>query len=217
MLKDKNIFITGTDTSVGKTIAAAALTYALDGLYWKPIQSGLEDDRSDPSTVEWLTGLSKEHFIETQYAFKASLSPDQAAILENQKIELASLNLPLSPHRLIIEGAGGINVPLNENELMLDLIKKFNLPVIIVARGTLGTINHTLLSIEVLRSHKISILGVIFSGELTVANQKAIERWGKVKTLFHIPQFSNLDLLSSWIKLNKNNIERHIYELEAPR
>lgn len=194
-------FITGTDTGVGKTLACAVLTYVLKACYWKPIQSGIEDSASDTQTVQQLTELSADHFLNPAYQFKASLSPDQAAAKEGVTIDIDQIQLPSTTKPLVVEGAGGIYVPINNNHCMLDLIQKLALPVIIVARGTLGTINHTLLTIEGLRQNKMAIHGIIFNGELNPANQKAIEKWGKVRALFHIPKFDKIDAstIQRWI------------------
>lgn len=197
----KGYFVTGTDTDVGKTVAAAVLTYVLQGCYWKPIQSGMQDTIADEEHVKQLTNLAADHFFPSRYCLQASLAPDQAAAKEGMVLDLDHCVLPSTNKTLVVEGAGGIFVPINENHTMLDLIKKFALPVIIVARGTLGTINHTLLTIEGLRQHNIAIHGVVFNGELNLANQKAIEKWGKVRTLFHIPFFAKVDgpSLQKWI------------------
>jgi dethiobiotin synthetase len=194
-------FVTGTDTDVGKTLASAVLTYVLKACYWKPIQSGIADAPPDTVTVQQLTELPADHFLKPVYEFQASLSPDQAAAKESIIINIESIQLPFLNKPLIVEGAGGIYVPLNEEHCMLDLMKKMALPVIIVARGTLGTINHTLLTIEGLRQNNIPIHGIIFNGDLNPANQKAIEKWGKVKTLFHIPKFDKIDAptLQRWV------------------
>lgn len=204
----KKYFITGTDTNVGKTVTSAILTYALKAQYWKPIQSGIEDDLPHNETVQHLTTLSSAHFYPSEYSLKASLSPDQAAELENIEIDLKNCHLPITNNYLIVEGAGGIFVPLNKENTLLDLMKKLALPIVIVARGTLGTINHTLMTIEILRQKGLSIHGVIFNGELNPDNSKAIEYWGKVKTLLHIPYFNNLtpEELQAWVCSEKSNI-----------
>jgi dethiobiotin synthase len=204
----KKFFITGTDTDVGKTLVSAVFTYALQATYWKPIQSG----SSDQAVVRDLTGFSDAHFHPTQYAFRASLSPDQAALLENRTIDLTTCQLPETMRPLIIEGAGGVFVPLNEEACMLDLMKQFAIPVVIVSRGKLGTINHTLLSIEALRRRDIPIQGVVFSGELNPDNQAAIEKWGNVKTLFHLPNFSSVTpaVMQDWAVQNQQHIQESL-------
>jgi dethiobiotin synthetase len=204
----KKYFITGTDTGIGKTLVSAIMTSALQATYWKPIQSG----SSDQAVVRELTGLSDAHFHPTQYAFRASLSPDQAASLENITIDLSTCKLPQISKPLIVEGAGGVFVPLNEQECMLDLMKQFAIPVVIVSRGQLGTINHTLLSIEALRRRDIPIHGVVFSGDLNPDNQTAIEKWGKVKTLFHLPNLSHVTpaIFQDWVGKNQHHIQESL-------
>src|SRR4051812_44669988 len=113
-------FITGTDTNVGKTLVSAILTMALNAVYWKPVQSGT----SDKEQVQEWTQLSDNHFLPSLYSLKAALSPDQAARLENIKIELSNCTLPQIHQSLIVEGAGGVKSPLNEKECIIDLIKK---------------------------------------------------------------------------------------------
>jgi len=200
----KHFFITGTGTDVGKTMASAAITLARLGQYWKPIQSGT----SDRLTVQQLTGLGDSHFLPSVYEFQASLSPDQAAALENKMIDLQTCHMPTNVSSLVVEGAGGIFVPLNENKFMLDLMKQCYLPIIVVAHGKLGTINHTLLTLEVLRYHQLPIHGVVFSGELNPNNQLAIEKMGNVNTLFHIPHFSELtpSHFQQWVRENNHLI-----------
>lgn len=199
-------FITGTDTEVGKTVTSAILMLTLNSTYWKPIQAGSDD----LATVKKLTGLSDSYFYPCCYALKASLSPDQAAKKENITIDLNHCVIP-SQSSLIVEGAGGVYVPLNENQNMINLITKLHLPIIIVARGTLGTINHTLLTINTLRQKNLLIHGIVFCGNLNPENQKAIENWGKVTTLFHIPFFEELNNvhLKEWVHNNKHHIKKY--------
>lgn len=204
----RKFFITGTDTLVGKTVTSAVLTLALQAYYWKPIQTGLADDLPEQETVRRLTGLNEAHFLPSIYAFQASLAIDQAASLENTAVDLSRCNLPEIARSMIVEGAAGVFHPLNTTNTMFDLIKRLNLPVIIVSRGTLGTINHTLLTIEALRHRQIPIQGIIFSGELNPKNQTAIEQWGKVRTLLHIPHFHGLakPILQKWVADHQSTI-----------
>jgi dethiobiotin synthetase len=189
-------FVTGTDTGVGKTFACAMLVRKLNATYWKPVQSGLADEISDANRIKKLTGLSEDRILKSNYSLQASLSPDQAAKQENITIDLDSIVLPKINTPLIVEGAGGVFVPLNEKHCMMDLMQKLQLPVIIVTRGLLGTINHTLLTIEALRQRNLKIHGIIFSGELNPDNQTIIEKWGKVQTLMHIPLMENANDIS---------------------
>jgi dethiobiotin synthetase len=200
----KNYFITGTDTNVGKTLVSSILTLALSACYWKPIQSGCPDRER----VRELTGVPEDRIFPTHYLFKAPLSPDQAARLEDKVIDLKHCEFPRTSYPVIVEGAGGVCVPLNADQLMLDLMKKLNLPIVLVSRGTVGTINHTLLTIEAIRQRNLTIHGIVFSGELNRDNQMAIEKWGKTRTLFHVPFIENMNAenLQHWVKENKNII-----------
>lgn len=189
----KQIFVTGTGTDVGKTIISAILAVGLRAYYWKPIQCGL-DGQSDSEIVQKLTGLSGEYFCNESYRLNAALSPHAAASQENCTIDLEEMNLPAKvfQSRLVVEGAGGILVPLNEKEFMLDLIKKLQLPVLLVARSELGTINHTLLSLQTLRLNKLAVWGVVMNGPRNALNKEAIEKYGKVKVLAEIEPIDDL-------------------------
>lgn len=181
-LLDSGIIITGTDTNVGKTFFATFCLKITQGTYWKPIQSGLPCDRSK---VQEETALDNSHFIEEVYNFTQPLSPHEAASYDNKKIILNRLKMPtkiLCPP-LIIEGAGGVLVPLNKKTLMIDLFSHFNLPAVVIARSTLGTINHTLMTLECLRRRKIPILGVVMVGPFLPENEKAISYYGKTHIL----------------------------------
>mmetsp|Transcript_9782 Transcript_9782/g.5107 ORF Transcript_9782/g.5107 Transcript_9782/m.5107 type:complete len:229 (-) Transcript_9782:2196-2882(-) len=181
------LFITGTGTGVGKSVVAAILMTGLQGLYWKPIQSGLEEI-TDTQWIQKVTGLEKKHFYRETYRLKLPASPHVSAAQEGVRIELNAFKLPkTSPSQhLIIEGAGGIMVPLNEHHFMLNLMKKFNISIILVAKSTLGTINHTLLSLEQLRRHRQNILGVIMAGPINSDNRRAIEHYGKTAVIAEI-------------------------------
>ncbi len=184
-----NIFITGTDTNVGKTIISSWLAYHTGFSYFKPIQTG-SNESTDSIEVHKLTDA--KIYPET-YIYKEPLSPHLAANIENSEIDINNIKLPKADN-LIIEGAGGILVPINEKHLMIDLIKKLDTPVILVARSSLGTINHTLLTLEVLKQRNIKVLGVIVNGEKNEENCKAIEFYGNTKIL---AQFPRLELISS--------------------
>ena len=183
----RQLFVTGTDTGIGKTVTAAMLTLGLRGGYWKPIQSGLES----PTDTEWVkeaTGLGEDHFFPESYRLQQPLSPHTSAARDGVRIETESITLPEQhnlPH-LIIEGAGGIMVPLNEQTLMIDLIRQLNIPALIVAKSGLGTINHTLLTIHRLRDYSIPLLGVVLNGEKNPDNKKAIETYGQTKVIAEI-------------------------------
>ncbi|XGA08047.1 MAG: dethiobiotin synthase [Wolbachia endosymbiont of Xenopsylla cheopis] len=177
------IFITGTDTNVGKTLISSWICLHTGYSYFKPIQTGADKD-SD-------VVIANSNIYEESYIYKSPLSPHLAASLENDSIDISRINLP-KERNLIVEGAGGILVPINETTFMIDLIKKLNIPVILVARSTLGTINHTLLSLEALRARSVSILGVILNGPHNQDNIKAIEFYGKVQILASVPKLQEV-------------------------
>lgn len=176
----ERFFVTGTDTGVGKTVVAAILTAGLGADYWKPIQSGTEEG-SDTETVRELTKLPADRFWPESYRLPAPLSPHAAAALAGVTIDLARCRIPAAAApRLVVEGAGGVLVPLNNHEYMVDLMRQLALPVLLVARSTLGTINHTLLSLAALRGHGLELLGVVLNGPRHEGNRAAISHYGQV-------------------------------------
>jgi len=205
----KGVFVTGTDTDIGKTIVSAALTCAFKEsesvCYWKPIQTGIETD-DDTRTVRRLAECGDDEIFDKGFRLEQPLSPHLSARLANIEITIEKiLNfLPKQKNQKfwIVEGAGGVFVPLNETELMIDLIKALDLSVVIVARSGLGTINHTLLTVEALRNRGLKILGVVMNGEPKQENRKAIEHFGQVKVLAEMPRFEQLtsENLSAWAK-----------------
>jgi len=180
-------FVTGTDTDVGKTFVSAILVSGLDAHYWKPIQSGL-DPCTDRQWIEEKTGMPPDRFFPETYLFKEPVSPHLAAQLENIEIDFETIKLPKqkSCKHLIVEGAGGLMVPVNSSLFIVDLIKHLKLPVLVVARSSLGTINHTLLTLEKLREKEIDVLGVVMNGIENTNNRLAIEKYGKVRVLAEI-------------------------------
>jgi len=191
------LFITGTDTGVGKTMISAILLAGLDGFYWKPIQSGLHEG-TDTEWVKEKTGLPADHFFPEAYRLTLPLSPHASALHDRVRIDLESFHIPDVPAsgHLIIEGAGGVMVPLNERDLMTDLIKRLKAPVLLVARSSLGTINHTLLSLEQVRREGIEVMGVIVNGPRNRENRDAIEHYGKIRVLAEIEPVMDIDPLS---------------------
>ena len=183
------IFITGTDTDVGKTLISSWIALHTGFSYFKPIQTGTRDG-SDSLEVH---NRSDTEIYPESYAYKEPLSPHVAAQLENDRIDIEKIVLPPSPN-LIIEGAGGVLVPINETYLMVDLIEKLGAPVILVARTTLGTINHTLLSLEALRSRNIAVLGVIMHGEQNTQNSHSIELYGRTSVLAEFPKLDSVSM-----------------------
>ena len=183
------IFITGTDTNVGKTLISSWIALHNGFSYFKPIQTGTKDG-SDSLEVH---KLSKTKIHPENYVYKEPLSPHLAANVENDMIDIEKIVLPPS-RNLIIEGAGGVLVPINDTYLMVDLIEKLGAPVILVARTTLGTINHTLLSLEALRSRNIPVLGVIMNGEKSLQNSQAIEAYGRTSVLADFPKIESVSM-----------------------
>jgi dethiobiotin synthetase len=176
------LVVTGTDTDVGKTIFSAGLAGFLDGAYWKPVQAGLEGE-TDSQTVARLAELSAERIFPERYRLRTPASPHLAAELDGVHVDADSLAPPVSTRPLIIEGAGGVLVPLNRRQLFVDVFARWRLPTILCARTRLGTINHTLLSIEALRGRGVPILGVALIGEAHAENERIIASLGDVRIL----------------------------------
>ncbi|WP_114858772.1 dethiobiotin synthase [Azospirillum brasilense] len=189
----RGVFVTGTDTGVGKTLVSACLARAWDAAYWKPLQTGLKDEPGDTPTVTALADLPAERVHPPAYALAEPLSPHAAAELEGVAIDAGALAPPDTGRLLVVEGAGGLMVPVTEDVFIIDLIARFGLPVVLVARSTLGTINHTLLSLEALRARGLAVAGVVLNGPPNPGNRAAIERFGKVRVLAEIPTLPRLD------------------------
>ncbi|WP_375382667.1 dethiobiotin synthase [uncultured Sphingomonas sp.] len=185
------IVVTGTDTEIGKTVFAAALTHALGASYWKPVQAGL-DDGSDRETVAALAGLDSARLLPEAYRLTTPCSPHRAAALDGVTIDPARLALPSVAGALVVEGAGGTLVPITDDLLFADLFARWRAPVVLVARTSLGTINHSLLSIEALRARGVAVLGVAFVGEAAEDSEATIARLGGVRRLGRLPQLSPL-------------------------
>jgi len=187
----KNIFVTGIGTDVGKTLISAILTEALEADYWKPIQAG-DISNSDTIKVKNLVSNTKTVFHPEAYQLSQPMSPHAAAAIDGIEIKLSKINLPVTNNRIIIEGAGGLMVPLNDKELIVDLISGLKVGVILVVQNYLGSINHTLLSIEVLKNKKIEVLGLIFNGESNEASETYILNYSKLKCLGRVKRYNSL-------------------------
>lgn len=187
-------FVTGTDTGIGKTVTSALLCAALDAIYWKPIQTGSREG-TDRATVMRIASLPRDRTISEAYCFAPPVSPHLAARLAGKRIDLRRIKMPKLPEseNLIAEGAGGVLVPVNERELMSHLMRRLRLPVLLVARSSLGTINHTLLSVAALRTARIRLAGVVMVGKPNKENRKAIEHYGDVRVVGIIPPLRKLD------------------------
>lgn len=186
------IVVTATDTDVGKTIFSAGLTRALDGCYWKPIQAGL-DGGSDSDTVRRLSGLAADRILPEACRLNTPASPHLAAAIDNVVIEPALLDPPPCDRRLIIEGAGGPLVPLGGGLLFADIFARWRFETIVVARTTLGTINHSLLTLEALRARDIPVIGIAFIGDANDDSEHTISSIGRVRRLGRLPRLDPLD------------------------
>jgi dethiobiotin synthase len=189
----ESFFITGTDTGVGKTVVSALLCVGLDAAYWKPVQTGTREG-TDTETVMRLAQLSRDRTLPESYRFKPPVSPHLAARWAGVQIELRKIRVPVAVEgSLIAEGAGGVLVPINRTQLMTDMMRHLNLPVLLVARTSLGTINHTLLSLAALDAAHIDVRGVIMVGKPNRDNRDAIERYGKIPVAGTVPLLKKID------------------------
>ncbi len=196
--------VTGTDTGIGKTVASAMLTVGLGASYWKPVQSGL-DGESDTDAVRRMTGLPDEFFLPEKYRLTQPLSPHRSAELDGIEIDTASLRaIPRTPRRLIIEGAGGLMVPLSRDVLYIDLFVQWQWPVVLCARTGLGTINHTLLSVDALKKRSILIHGILFIGDENSDTQRTICEFSGVKILGRLPVMDKMDAGTLRKSFNEN-------------
>jgi dethiobiotin synthetase len=189
------IVVTATDTDVGKTVFAAGLTRAIDGCYWKPVQAGLAG-ATDSETVARLSGLPPDRILPEAYRLATPASPHHAAAIDNVVIDPSLLDPPECDCRLVIEGAGGLLVPLGGGLLFADIFARWSFETVVVARTALGTINHSLLTIEALRARNIPILGIAFVGDANEASELAITGIGGVKHLGRLPRLDPLDAAS---------------------
>jgi dethiobiotin synthetase len=179
-------FITGIGTEVGKTIASAIVTEALEADYWKPVQAG-DLDNSDSHKVKRLISNSRSVFHDNAFALKTPMSPHAAAGIDGVKISAKEIREPQTGNSLVIEGAGGLLVPLNDTETIADLIKP-EYKVILVSRHYLGSINHTLLTVEALKARNLTCLGIIFSGEEHPPTEGVIKKMTGLKLIGRIEQ-----------------------------
>lgn len=182
----KRYFITGIGTEVGKTIISAIVTEALEADYWKPIQAG-DLENSDTHKVQKLVKNDKTIFHENAYALNTPMSPHASAEIDGIKLQVKNIKAPHVKKDLVVEGAGGLLVPLNDKETIIDLISKEDI-VVLVSRHYLGSINHTLLSIEALKSRGLERIGIIFSGEEHPTTENIIKKIGKVQVIGRVDE-----------------------------
>ena len=198
----RGVFVTGTGTEVGKTLVSTGLCLHLKADYWKPVQTGR------PKDADYIRKQAPEIRIhKSAFYFQAPLSPNQSAELENKSIALNRIKTPESRNPVVVEGCGGVFVPLSKTHTQLDLIKQLKLPVIVTAESGLGTLNHTLLTLEALRSRRLPVLGLILSGPPHPKNARDLQHWGKAPVLLE------LDILSP---VNRKTLKGAFKKLKLP-
>lgn len=192
----RGVIVAGIGTDVGKTVASAALCEALGADYWKPVASGSEAGPTDDEVVVGLLQDGRSRVHPCAYVFRRPLSPHVAAALEGVSISISRFELPTSARPIVVELAGGVLVPLSDEHTNMELISRLDLPVVVVSQHYLGSINHTLLTLEALRSHGASVMGVIFNGEELPDTERIISRMGEVRVLGRIPRLASVDAAS---------------------
>ncbi len=203
----RNIGIIGIHTEIGKTVTSAVITEALGCDYWKPIQAG-ELDNSDTAVVKSLISNTQTVFHPEAFRLQLAMSPHAAADREKKEIELDRIKLPITNNRLVIETAGGLLSPINYFQTNLDLILHLNLPVIVVSKSYLGSINHTMLTIQVLKQNKIEIKGIIFNGEKNIESENFILLNAKVNYLGNIyKETINKAMIANYAEKLKSHLE----------
>jgi dethiobiotin synthetase len=187
-------FVTGTDTNVGKTVLSALLVAALDAVYWKPVQTGAREGTDREAVRAW-SETAEDRLPLERYRFDPPVSPHLASREARMRIALEAFDFPSAPadRKWIVEGAGGVMVPLNERDLMRDLMLRIGFPIIIAARTTLGTINHTLLTLAALGEARLAICGVVLIGDENIENRRAIEHYGHVRVIGQIPMLKKIN------------------------
>jgi dethiobiotin synthetase len=205
-------FVTGTDTGVGKTVLSALLVAALDGVYWKPVQTGAIEG-TDRESVRLWAACSEERLLPERYCFDAPVSPHLAAREAGVRISLDAFEFRarLDDRPCIVEGAGGAMAPLNERDLMLDLMRCVGFPVVVAARTTLGTINHTLLTLAALRAAHLSVRGVVMIGVQNIENRRAIEHYGHSRVIGHIPLLERIHR-AALVEVFEKNFDRLAFQ-----
>lgn len=192
-----NYFVTAIGTDSGKTLVSAILVEALMSDYWKPVQAG---EPGDTETVKALVSNPNTRFHPETHRLKLPASPHAAAKYEHKAISLIDFELPETTNDLVIEGAGGVLVPLNDQDYVIDLAKQLQTEVVLVANLYLGSINHTLLTVEYLKAHKIPVKGIIFNGDANPESEAIILKKSGYRVLLHLPQLSliNKEVVKYW-------------------
>lgn len=203
-----NYFITAIGTDSGKTLISAALAKALKADYWKPVQAGFP---TDSDAVKELVN-NEIHVHHEHIILKTPASPHAAAAIEDKELRIKDINLPVTNNNLIIEGAGGCMVPLNNQEMMIELAPHFNAQIILISNNYLGSINHTLLTVDLIKSHGYSIKGIIFNGPANKATEDVILDYTKLACIYKVPQldkvnYHTIDKLSQELRKSWNELD----------
>lgn len=201
----QDLVIAGIGTEVGKTVVSALFVEAMKADYWKPVQSGSLTD-SDTRTVKELISNAESEFHDEAYLLKEPLSPHAAAKIDGVEIALSAIQIPDTENDLVIELAGGLMVPLNDTALNMDLLEQWKLPVVIVSDYYLGSINHTLLTIDALKSRHIPVHSIVFNGTLVEESRNAIIGFSGIDQVIEIPRLETL---------NSENIKVHAQRIAA--
>lgn len=203
----KRFFITAIGTDSGKTVVSAILCEALNADYWKPIQSGLP---RDTETVASLVANHKSYFHPERYLLKTPISPHASARIDGVQIGVNQLSIPDTKNTLVIEGAGGCLVPINDKELMIDVMGGFRCPVIVVSNHYLGSINHTLLTLRALVERKLELEGIVFNGDPNPETENIILRHFPLRVLLKIPRLEKID--KETVRQQANALDKTWYE-----
>ncbi len=198
----KKYFITGIGTGVGKTVASAIITEALKADYWKPIQSG-DLQKSDSMTVKSLIQNNQSQFHKEVYLLNKPISPHAAAEKDGIEIHTSNIKIPNTNNILVIEGAGGLLVPLNQEETMINLIKKIKCEVVLVSKHYLGSINHTLMSTKILKENNIAIKGILFNGNENKETEFIIEKMSGIKIIGRINEAEQINSIYIQSEVNR--------------
>jgi dethiobiotin synthetase len=208
------LVVCGTDTDVGKTVVSAWLVQGLGAHYWKPVQSGL-DGGGDSGRLQSLLNLPASRLHPEAYRLREPASPHWAAELEGMQLEPQRLALPPAPGSLVVETAGGLLVPLRRDWLQIDQLRQWQLPVVLVARSGLGTLNHTLLSLEALSCRQIPVLGLILNGEAHADNPRTLVELGGVPLIGHLPRLDKLSAAALAAEWQRQGIAHRLQALMA--
>jgi dethiobiotin synthetase len=206
-----DLFVTGTDTNVGKTVLSALLVAALNGTYWKPIQTGATEGTDRQQVMRW-ADLPESRAAAECYRFDLPVSPHLAAETSGVTIDLGRIERPQIPAPpLIIEGAGGVMVPINDSQTMVDLMLHLRAPVVVASRTALGTINHTVLTVRALRGAGVNVKGVVMIGHENMDNERAIERYGAAPIVGRIPML-NCICYKTLVQVFETEFDRGVFE-----